>query len=379
MKNNWKTKKYKDVVTKVSLTNKKVKKGDYLEEGEIPVVDQGQELIGGYIDDYSKVIQNNDGTVIFGDHTKNVKFLNRDFAPGADGIKVLVPKGDLLPKALYYFTKAIQLPNKGYARHYQYLEKADIHVPPKDEQKSIVQKLDSLFSKIDAGEAGLEKVEKQLEAYRQSNLKKLFSKKDTAKLGDLIEDIRYGTSKKSDYGLGDIPVIRIPNVNVEERTLDDADLKTSDLSDKEYKKLKLHKGDVLVIRSNGSIDLVGRTAVVSEKYEGYAFAGYLIRLSINKLKVLPEYLSLAMSAPFVRNQIQLKGKSTSGVNNINSQELQDLNIPFASLELQVEIVEKMNKLESIIKQVRNAIEFAKKDSSNLRQSILKKAFNGELI
>lgn len=288
-------------------------------------------------------------------------------------------------KYLYYFIKYIsaELKTKSHGSGMKHITKGkfeniEINVP-EDDGHEVAQKLDSLFSKIDAGEEGLQQVQQQLEGYKQSVLIKLFDTTKKVKLQKVIKSIRYGTSKKSDYGLGTVPVLRIPNINVYERTLDDSDLKTSNFSEKEVRDLTLKQGDVLVIRSNGSIDLVGRSAVVSEKYAGYVFAGYLIRLEVDYSKILPEYISLALSTPFVRNQIQLRGKSTSGVNNINSHEIQDLDIPIATLEKQSQILEEIKKIESIIKHVKSAILEARKESENLRQSILKKAFNGELI
>src|SRR5690348_9493168 len=119
----WSTMKVKDAVTKVSTADKKIKQKQALPEGEYPVVDQGQDFVAGYFNDPSKVIRTVP-VVVFGDHTKAIKYVDFPFVPGADGTKVLLPHPDLfIPKLFYYFLRCIKFPDKGYARHYQHLEK----------------------------------------------------------------------------------------------------------------------------------------------------------------------------------------------------------------------------------------------------------------
>lgn len=118
--------------------------------------------------------------IVFGDHTKVVKYVDFDFVAGADGIKVIKPDSVFFPKFVYYYLKIIDLPDKGYARHFQFLEKSKIPLPPLPEQHRIVAKIEELFTKLDAGVAALEKLKAQLKRYRQSVLKAAFSGKLTA-------------------------------------------------------------------------------------------------------------------------------------------------------------------------------------------------------
>jgi type I restriction enzyme, S subunit len=380
MKNNWQTKKLKDIADMTYGKNLPTSR----------FLDKGYPVFGanGIIGKYNKYLYETPKLLVScrGANSGNINISPPESYITNNSIILNLFEEDEIERRFYYYQLSIVNKSKIISGSAQpqvtiaNLSELAITEPNDKKIKStIAQTLDSLFSKIDAGEEGLKKVEKQLEAYKQSILKLLFEKENLIAIRDLITDIRYGTSKKSDYGLGEIPVLRIPNINVMNRTLDDKDLKTSELSDVEHEKLRLKEGDILIIRSNGSIDLIGRSAVVTQKYINYAFAGYLIRLKVDKTKVLSEYLSLALSTPFVRNQIQQKGKSTSGVNNINSQEIQDLNIPHIPLKEQSKVVENMKKTESIINYVRKAIIDSKRESKLLRQSILKKAFSGELI
>ena len=151
---------YKDLVKKVSISpEKKVKQKEHIPQGFLPIVDQGKSLVGGYSNDTSKELSCKLPVIVFGDHTRAVKFIDFPFAPGADGIKVLEPKQGVLPKYLYYATQylVLRLEDKGYARHYQHIEKKEIEIPEIDEQKRIVAKIEELLSQLDDGVETLNK------------------------------------------------------------------------------------------------------------------------------------------------------------------------------------------------------------------------------
>ncbi len=159
-----------DVVEIVSTNKKKLPQKNYLAQGAYPVIDQGQEFVSGYSDDEELLVDEEPPFVVFGDHTRVFKYANFKFVPGADGVKVLKPVG-VDPKWCYYLFQAIRLPNKGYARHFQYLKESYLPVPPPEQQKRIVVKIEQLFSHIDAGIEGLKKAKQLLKQYRQSVLK----------------------------------------------------------------------------------------------------------------------------------------------------------------------------------------------------------------
>lgn len=108
------------------------------------------------------------------------------------------------------------------------------------------------------------------------NISNLPQKWQAVPLGLLLEEIKYGTSKRSEYGVSGIPVLRIPNVSGQH--LDVTDLKFANLSEQEVESLILESDDLLMIRSNGSVELLGKTVIVSNEAIGMAYAGYLMRL-----------------------------------------------------------------------------------------------------
>jgi type I restriction enzyme S subunit len=161
-----------DGIEKISTNKKKVKQKEYIESGSLAIIDQGSQYIGGYTNDFSKKMDCELPVIVFGDHTKIIKFVDFEFAPGADGVKVIKPMACYEPKLFAFFLKVLvnKIPDKGYARHFQHLEKTKIPLPPLPEQDLIVEKIEELFSELNNGIESLKKAE----ALRQSILKKAF-------------------------------------------------------------------------------------------------------------------------------------------------------------------------------------------------------------
>lgn len=133
-------------------------------------MDQGQQFIGGYSNDESRVISEDLPVLVFGDHTRAFKYLNQPFVPGADGVKVLKPHG-VDAKWLFEIAHALEFPDKGYARHYQHLKSAKLLVPPLPEQRRIVAEIEKQFTRLEAGVAALRRVQANLKRYRAAVLK----------------------------------------------------------------------------------------------------------------------------------------------------------------------------------------------------------------
>lgn len=261
----------------------------------------------------------------------------------------------------------------------------DFILPPLVEQKAIVKKIEELFSSLDSGIADLKKAQDQLVVYRQAVLKKAFEgeltkefeKPKIIKLGSVIEKPRYGSSKKCSLEVKGKAVLRIPNIG--DGIIDTTELKYAEFEEKELETLKLKEGDILTIRSNGSVDLVGKCALITKKDLDFLFAGYLIRLRPDLEKMVPKYLLHCLGSHKLRVQIESKAKSTSGVNNINSGEIESLEIPLFSKQEQHQIVQEIESRLSVCDKVEKDIADSLEKAQALRQSILKKAFEGKLL
>lgn len=141
--NKWPVAQFDEAILDITRGNQKVLQRDYLPSGSIPIVDQGRNLIGGYTND-SRFLHNSKAPVIvFGDHTKNIKFVDFPFAMGADGVKTLAVRNGWDPKFVHYFLRSVQLPTLGYSRHFKLLRQLAVPRPPIDEQRRIAGILDS--------------------------------------------------------------------------------------------------------------------------------------------------------------------------------------------------------------------------------------------
>lgn len=414
---------YKNIVKKIPIAaDKKIKQKQYLNSGAIPIIDQGHRLIAGYTDDMSKQIICDSPVIVFGDHTKCVKIVNFPFAPGADGIKIIKPKDDSIDiDYLFYATKylAIKIRDKGYARHYQDIEKQEIEIPTVLKQKETVSRIEELFSSLDNAIETLNKIKMQLEVYRQAVLKKAFegnytiewrkcnevsadfffhvlelkrrekgnkSKYDLLEkidlphipeewkwvcIGDIAVKPEYGTSKKS-LKEGKIPVLRMGNMK--DGSIDWSDLAYSN-DEEDNIKYKLHDQDVLFNRTNSS-EHVGKTSIFKGDRDAI-YAGYIIR--INQLpEINAQYLTYFMNS-FVAKQYGKRVK-TDGVNqsNINGKKLMSYPFPLCARDEQDRIVYEVESRLSMCDSIEQTVNTALNEAEAMRQSILKEAFEGRL-
>lgn len=106
--------------------------GEYMSDGSIPVIDQSSEFIAGYTDNKDAVLTSESGYIVFGDHTRIVKYIRFPFARGADGTQVIKSNNERLPDELFYqMIRSIDLSNYGYARHFKFLKDTMIILPKK--------------------------------------------------------------------------------------------------------------------------------------------------------------------------------------------------------------------------------------------------------
>ncbi|WP_254951811.1 restriction endonuclease subunit S [Cyanobium sp. Cruz-8H5] len=126
---------------------------DIAEVGRFPVVDQGQKFVAGYCDDESRVIDFDLPLIIFGDHTRCLKYVDFPFVLGADGTKVLLPNRKLYDPRFYYFALlALEIPSRGYNRHFTSLNERSLPLPPLPEQKKIAHILSAVQRAIESQE-----------------------------------------------------------------------------------------------------------------------------------------------------------------------------------------------------------------------------------
>ena len=117
--------------------------------GRIPVIDQSQKYIAGFTNNQNSLIQPQNGHIIFGDHTRVVKFINFDYARGADGTQVLISNNENISNILlYHMIEDFDLSNYGYARHFKFLKEKLVIVPDKKISLQFANKADVIYKKV---------------------------------------------------------------------------------------------------------------------------------------------------------------------------------------------------------------------------------------
>jgi type I restriction enzyme S subunit len=196
-------------------------------------------------------------------------------------------------------------------------------------------------------------------------------------LGDVVDEIRYGTASRLDAKSGGIPVLRVANIRT--RSIDLTDVKYAHLGDRDRDRFALIAGDLLMIRSNGSLSLVGRAAEVTNLHTGMAYAGYLVRIRLDISRARPAYVAAALGAPSVRDYIERTARSTTGLNNINAGEIALIPVRIPELDEQDEIVARLLEFESAILGLQRRISSALALTDHLRPRLLASAFAGQLV
>lgn len=172
--NTWKSCNLTEVYYTIGGKENQIKTNEYLDKGYYPVVSQGKKLIEGYSNDKSKVLRILKPVVVFGDHTRVVKLIDFDFIIGADGVKILAPCSHILSEYFFFYLSSIDLNSRGYARHYSHLKNESFSLPPLEEQKAIVEKVNSLMALCDELEQQIHSSQIQIEQLMQSCLKEVF-------------------------------------------------------------------------------------------------------------------------------------------------------------------------------------------------------------
>lgn len=266
------------------------------------------------------------------------------------------------------------------------IEQLKIPLPPINEQQRIVERIESLFVKLDRAKELIENTLAQFEQNKMAILHKAFIGELTAKwrkennidlsswqektVDELCTSLKYGTSKKSNLE-GSVVVLRMGNLQNGE--IDWSNLMYTDDKD-DIEKYLLKKGDVLFNRTN-SPELVGKTSIYRGEYPAI-YAGYLIKLDYGK-DIIGEYLNYMMNSTKAKHYCYTVKTDGVSQSNINAKKIGAFEIPVPTIEEQQEIVNILDKLLAKYNKIKN-LEQQLEKIELLKKAILAKAFRGEL-
>ncbi|WP_280549137.1 restriction endonuclease subunit S [Halomonas sp. 11-S5] len=382
----WKTLKLPECLDKAPKINK-IPKKKFLQAGKHPIVSQEKRLVNGYWDDPSDVVRVDRPLVVFGDHTTVLKLVDFDFVVGADGVKVLRPKPFIDASYLYYYLLGKPLSGLGYARHYRLLKELDIDFPSVGEQKRIVAILDEAFEGIDTVVANTEKnLANARELFEASVVHRIFCDPDTKGWGRYtVEELAFpkkGAIRTGPFGSQllhsefvdeGIAVLGIDNAVNNEFAWG----KSRFITDEKYESLKRYTvkpGDVIIT----IMGTCGRCAIVPNDIPTAINTKHLCCITLDQDRCLPEFLhGYFLYHPVAREYLEKHAKG-SIMAGLNMGIIKSLPVRLPDLSEQSRIAEEIDnlrnealRLEAIYQQKLTAL-------SELKQSLLHKAFSGEL-
>jgi len=355
-----------------------------------------------------------------------VRNLLNNLGFGSTEFIVFRSKGAILPDYLYHFihqesyrklAESNMTGSVGQKRvPKDFVQNSSIPLPPLPEQYRIVSAIEALFARLDATNEKLDRVPEILKRFRESVLAAAYNgiltedwrktnpisldellnqslcmeKRSNyisesnelpmswilTKVGKITSRVQYGTSVKADADeTNGIPILRMGNI--QDGKLDFTDLKYISYDNEDIPSFYVQQGDILFNRTN-SPELVGKCAVVNIDINAI-FASYLIRIRCLSDILLSDYLSWWIMSPYGRKWAQFARTDGVSQSNINASKLKSLLIPLPPFPEQHEIVRRVDALFAFADSIETKVKAAMEKTEKLRQSILTKAFSGELV
>ncbi|MCM1505417.1 MAG: restriction endonuclease subunit S [Muribaculum sp.] len=361
MKHNWEHSGFNQIATTVT-PNIKIDKSSYLATGLVPIISQEENIISGYWNNLSDITTHNKPVVIFGDHSRVIKYVDFEFVVGADGVKIIEPKDNLSTKFLYHFLKWYNVPALGYARHFKLVKEANYPVPPMEVQERIVAELDGINSQIDRCRQLLQ----ILDSLATSLFYDTFGDPVTnpkgweiVRLGDVSEKISNGANAKIEldtYKTEGVMFFRCQNVWKNRFDYSDIAYVDEDFN-KQYKSSSLKHNDLIVTKigrlftENSSL---GRVSLYEGDDDRANLSGNLSYIRL-KNGVCPRFILYIMISDYFRDYV--RNTTSGGIDKraLNNSQLKAFPIYLPPLSLQEMFATQVEAIEAQKKKVEATI------------------------
>ena len=348
-----------------------VESTDYSDNYKTPVLTAGKSFIIGYTNE-TNGIYDKLPVIIFDDFTTLTQYVNFPFKVKSSAMKILTANTDLvLPKFIFYRMQIIEFDHSTHKRYWiQQYSKIKVKIPSLPEQEKIVAKIEELFSELDNGVETLKKTAQQLAVYRQAVLKESFGEiKEYIPLGKITVS-RLGKMLDKEKNTGILqPYLR--NINVRWFSFDLSDLLEMRIEPEENEKYSVTKGDLIICEGGEP----GRCAIwEQDETIFYQKALHRVRFTDDSNpKFYMYYFWFAAQTgklnPFFTGM---------GIKHLTGQSLVKVPVPTARKEEQDLIVQEIESRLSVCDSIEKTVDTALQQAEAMRQSILKKAFEGEL-
>lgn len=436
MNEHWIELEFGDVVKYIQPTPYIVSSTEYNDRYHIPVLTPGKTFILGYTNEEQGVFRDVP-VIIFDDFTTATKYVNFPFKVKSSALKILTPSTDQVDLKFAFY--AMQITDVRTDTHKRYwistFSKAKLRLPPLPEQHRITSKLEELFSELDNGIANIKKARAQLKVYRQAVLKAAFEGKLTqqwreqqraagnlppaeALLAQIQEERQRHSKKPKEYpplteeemkelpglpkgwmwvrlgGLSEIvggvtkgrnlegqPTIELPYLrvaNVQDGYLDLGIIKTIQVLPIDLSKYRLLAGDILYTEG-GDKDKLGRGSVWKGEIPDCIHQNHIFRARLYHKGMAPSFVAYYSQTKSAKDYFFRNAKQTVNLASINLTVLSNLPVAVCSVAEQEKILEEIESRLSVCDHLEQEIDKALQQSEALRQSILKKAFEGRLV
>ena len=356
-----------DVFSDETRRGRKIQTNEYLPFGKYPIIDQGHEQIAGYTN-LEDGLFDDVPAIVFGDHTRIIKYIDTPFFLGADGVKLLKSKVDNADyKYLYYCLQSIAIPNTGYNRHFKWLKEAQIPLPPLDEQHRIAAVLDKVSDLIAKRHQQLDKLDEMVKArfvevfgdladptckHLQCKLEEICVNSDDIKCGP------FGTQlSKNEYQEQGVAVWEIPQINREfkEQPVHFVTVEKA----KQLMPYSIIPGDIAMSRKGN----VGRCALFPKDFAPGIIHSDVLRIRVDKNRVDPCFMMYQLHfSKAVEHQIEMVS-SGAVMAGINVTKLKQIYVHIPAFELQNQFaafVEQTEKTKTAISRSLDKLETLKK-------------------
>ena len=350
-------KNFDEVFEDVTKRGTKIKTDEYRLSGKHQIIDQGQEQVAGYTDLEDGVFENIPA-IIFGDHTRIVKYIDKPFFLGADGVKVLRSRfQDANYRYLYYALKYVKIPNTGYNRHFKWLKESKIQYPCAEKQEEIVSVLNGVSKIIEYRQQQLQKLDELVKARFVEMFGDLVVgnkiKTNRHKIGDIAFVTKLAGFEFTKYvqykECGDIIMLRGLNCKKGKLVLDDIkwiDKATSDL----LPRSKLYYGDILMTYAG----TIGDVAMVDAD-DKYHLAPNVAKITLKEEAYNPIFL---MHLFLYTNNYIMTFASKVAQASINMGKIRNLEYFFPDIDMQnwfATFVEQVNKSKVVVQDEVNGL------------------------
>lgn len=375
-----KSKPFEQCIQKTKMPYKLAKK-NYLKSGKFPVISQEEILISGFHNESSHVFKVSKPVVIFGDHTKVLKYIDFDFVVGADGVKILLPNEKFDTKYFYYVLKALMpKEEKGYARHYKFLKELNIPICPTTEQHRIVAKLDDIFAEIDEAIKLTEKQAIGASAYGyriiKTTLEELSEKYGLSTINNVAvvqpnKKIAFEKLNKD----ADISFMGMDGLGIEKKiSKSDTNKKLSEV----YKSYQYFEDNDVIFAKITPCFENGKLGIVKGLTNGIGFGSSEFVVLRAHANFQPEFLYYCLLDKTFRKEGSENMSGAVGHKRVTKEYFYNYNVPVPPLDVQQLTIKKFDKvwenIKTIILSKRKKIE----ELSKLKSSILAQELQSEV-